>query len=127
MIEAKLKGRMIAAKPVAPQVPVVDLMAALKRSLKQETESASKPKSGATTTKPKRKAPDDRRQSNLLLPVAGGAGSVKQSRPEPVAGAGSRDKGRRTRDGEYDGPGSLSVSIVRLGAGQRGIGHLDPP
>jgi DNA end-binding protein Ku len=78
LIEAKLKGRTIAPKPAAPQAPVVDLMAALKRSLAKE-------ETGSTAPRPKRKAAADRRQSNLLLPVAGGAGSAKQSRPEPVA------------------------------------------
>ena len=77
LIEAKLKGRTIAPKAVTRQAPVADLMAALKRSLAQE-------EAGTPAPKPKRKAAADRRQSNLLLPVAGGAGSAKQTGSEAV-------------------------------------------
>jgi hypothetical protein len=54
----------VKAKREAEAAPVVDLMAALKRSLAQE--------SGEAEPKRKRKAaPGDRRQRNLLLPLAG--------------------------------------------------------
>jgi DNA end-binding protein Ku len=61
LIEAKMKGLPVKPKQIAEPRPVVDLMAALKRSLAQET----------ATARPKRKAAGDRRQTSLLLPVAG--------------------------------------------------------
>jgi len=63
LIEAKLKGRPIAAPAVVAPPPVVDLMTALKHSLAQE--------SGETASKLKRRAAGDRRQRNLLLPMEG--------------------------------------------------------
>jgi DNA end-binding protein Ku len=56
LIEAKLKGRAIAAKPVVSYAPVVNLMAALKRSLALET---------GNPTKPKRKTARDRRKREV--------------------------------------------------------------
>jgi DNA end-binding protein Ku len=58
LFEAKLKGRRIAAKPAAEPAPVYDLMAALKRSLQQESKPERKPRSRRSS---------DRRQRNLLL------------------------------------------------------------
>ena len=61
MIEAKMKGLPVKPKQIASPRPVLDLMAALKRSLAEETGAA----------KPKRKAAGDRRQTSLLLPMSG--------------------------------------------------------
>jgi hypothetical protein len=73
LIEAKMKGLPAKPKQIAAPAPVLDLMAALKRSLAQE-----KP---GTATKPKRKAVADRRQTSLLLPVSG----KKKEAATPVA------------------------------------------
>jgi len=58
----------IKPREVITPPPLIDLMAALKRSLAQET-----PATGATTRKQRRAKPAaDRRQRSLLLPIAGG-------------------------------------------------------
>jgi len=67
LIEAKLKGLPLQPRQVITPPPVINLMAALKRSLEQEM-----PLPGAMTAKKKRPTPAaDRRQRALLLPVAG--------------------------------------------------------
>jgi DNA end-binding protein Ku len=65
LIEAKVKGLPVRPRQIAEPRPVVDLMAALKRSLERETAQET------AKAKPKRKAAGDSRQASLLLPVAG--------------------------------------------------------
>jgi len=68
LIEAKLKALPTKPREVATPPPMIDLMAALKRSLAQDT-----PAIGGMTAKAKRARPAaERRQRSLLLPVAGG-------------------------------------------------------
>jgi DNA end-binding protein Ku len=74
LIEAKVKGLPVRPKRIAEPRPVVDLMAALKHSLAQETAPATK--------KPKPKAAGDRRQASLLLPVSGK--KKETSKPAPA-------------------------------------------
>jgi DNA end-binding protein Ku len=67
LIDAKMKGLTIRPRAVSTPSPVIDLMAALKRSL---AEKSSAP--GQRTAKSKRgRQTPDRRQPALLLPLAG--------------------------------------------------------
>jgi DNA end-binding protein Ku len=68
LIEAKIKGVPIKTQAVPSPPALIDLMAALKRSLARELPAA---KRAATKAKPTKATPD-RRQAGLLLPLAGG-------------------------------------------------------
>ena len=67
LIEAKMKGVTIEPRAVSTPSPVIDLMAALKRSLAQEP---SEPEQRTAQRKRTRQA-TDRRQRALLLPLTG--------------------------------------------------------
>jgi len=83
LIEAKMKGLPVRPREIAKPRPVVDLMAALKRSLAQETGAAANPR---------RKAVGDRRQTSLLLPVSGKKAEVT---PAPAAAVTARPRRRK--------------------------------
>jgi non-homologous end joining protein Ku len=83
-----MKGLTVKAREIAAPPPVVDLMAALKRSLMQDAPGPERP---AKTQKAKRKVPD-RRQAALLLPVAGGQKRRSKVAAEPATPAASRRK-----------------------------------
>jgi len=76
LIEAKMKGLPIKPREISTPAPVIDLMAALKRSLGQEPTAAK-----AAKTNKRAKAAPDRRQRALLLPVSGGKKRKKSGRP----------------------------------------------
>ena len=83
LIEAKMQGLPVRPRQIAPPRPVPDLMAALKRSLAQET---------GTAAKPRRKAAGDRRQTSLLLPVSG---KKEDAAPAPATAATVRPRRRK--------------------------------
>jgi len=83
LIEAKMRGLSVKPRTVPSPSPVIDLMAALKQSLGQET--------GEPGGKPRRKAAGDRRQRSLLLPVSG------QGRKKPEATATETASRRRRK------------------------------
>jgi DNA end-binding protein Ku len=76
LIDAEMKGLPIKPREVSTPAPVIDLMAALKRSLVQEPPAAK----GAKANKGA-KAGLDRRQRALLLPVSGGRGKKRSGAP----------------------------------------------
>src|SRR4051812_29621723 len=79
LIEAKMKGVTIEPRAVSTPSPVIDLMAALKRSLAQETPG---PKLRTAKTR-HTKQEGDRRQPALLLPLTG----ARKGKQRPSADA----------------------------------------
>src|SRR5215467_2277084 len=88
LIEAKLKGVAIRPQAVSTPPPVIDLMAALKRSLAQEISVT-----GSASARERRAKPTaDRRQRSLLLPVAGGGRRKAKPAIDPAAAIRPRKK-----------------------------------
>ena len=86
LIEAKMKGLTIKPRPLSTPSPVIDLMAALKRSLAQEP---SAPEQKAAKSE-RAKQITDRRQPVLLLPLAGNRRTKRRLSAEPAATKRSR-------------------------------------
>ena len=91
LIEAKMKGVTIEPRTVSTPSPVIDLMAALKRSLAQEP---SAPEQRTEKRKQTKQAPD-RRQPTLLLPLTGAR--KKNQRPSADSAATRVKKRSSTR------------------------------
>jgi DNA end-binding protein Ku len=80
LIEAKLKGLPVKPREVTTPPPVIDLMAALKRSLAQDAPAIS----GMTAKDKRARLAAERRQRSLLLPVAGGRTRGEESVTKPA-------------------------------------------
>jgi hypothetical protein len=78
-----MKGLPIKPREISTPAPIIDLTAALKRSLAQAV-----PTSGGRTTKEKQtRTKPDRRQPSLLLPVPGGGKRKEQPDAERTTAA----------------------------------------
>src|ERR1700757_2104384 len=88
LIEAKTKGLTIKPRAASTPLPVVDLMAALKRSLAQEPSAPEQ----VTAKRRRTKQASDRRQPALLLPLTG---DRKRDQPPSADWAVNRVKKRR--------------------------------
>jgi DNA end-binding protein Ku len=80
LIEAKMKGVTIEPRAVSTPSPVIDLMAALKRSLAQEPPAPEH----KTATRKRTKQAADRRQSVLLLPLTGARKGNRRPSADPA-------------------------------------------
>jgi DNA end-binding protein Ku len=87
MIDAKLKGEGVEQdEPLIHPSNVIDLMAALKKSLAQVPTEAPKAKPAKTKKEP------DRRQTGLKLPIAGGKKKAASEKPIEQPAARTRKK-----------------------------------
>jgi hypothetical protein len=91
LIEAKMKGLSIKPRPVSTPAPVVDLMAALKRSLAREAPTERAP------TKPRPTKAPDRRQGAVLLPLT--SGRHRKTKPATESSVAGTSSVKRRREG----------------------------
>jgi DNA end-binding protein Ku len=80
LIEAKMKGVTIEPRAVSTPSPVIDLMAALKRSLAQEPSAPEQ----RTAKRKQTKQATDRRQPALLLPLTGARKGKQRPSADPA-------------------------------------------
>ena len=80
LIEAKMKGVTIEPRAVSTLSPVIDLMAALKRSLAQEPSAPEQ----RTAKRKRTKQEADRRQPALLLPLTGARKGNQRPSADPA-------------------------------------------
>ena len=104
LVQSKLKGEVtVTAEEVEEPPKVINLMDALKRSLAREEAGSSSTRTTGTAPLPAAtrrggKAPANRRQPALLLPVSGGRDSKPEAEAETaVPEAATAPKRRRTR------------------------------
>jgi DNA end-binding protein Ku len=86
LIEAKMKGLSVKPREVSTPAPVIDLMAALKRSLSEEAPAAKR------AQRKRARAIPDRRQRALLLPVSGGQKKKEERSADRTAAGEKRRK-----------------------------------
>jgi DNA end-binding protein Ku len=90
LIEAKMKGVTIEPRAVSTPSPVIDLMAALKRSLAQEPSGPEQ----RTAKRKRTKQEGDRRQPALLLPLTGARkGKQRPSADSVITSVSKRRRG----------------------------------
>jgi DNA end-binding protein Ku len=89
LIEAKMKGLTVKPREITFPPPVIDLMAALKRSLRQQAPGSER---SAPAPRKTRKTAPDRPQPALMLPVSGGRKRKPEAAAEPSTSAAKRQK-----------------------------------
>ena len=94
MLEAKVQGEAIQDEaPAAPTSNVIDLMAALRKSLGEAPKPVEAPAAKAAPKRAQKAAEEQRKQPGLKLPIEGGGKKAKEA-TEPAAEPVSRSRRR---------------------------------